>query len=170
MFEFDGLKIEQKGQYSKCPKCFKDIKSTFIFRHIKLHDEKMEKFKCPERSCSDLCFTRINNLFRHLKVVHKSKKPYVCKHQDCTQRFAKSKLLREHLSRHRAERRKAKEESSEENVDENRFVCEFPGCGKVYGKKHHLKEHERKHTGDMRFCCDVCGKRFYIQVYKYITF
>jgi hypothetical protein len=33
-----------------------------------------------------------------------------------------------------------------------------------YGKRHHLREHERKHTGDMRFACDVCGKKFYMQV------
>ena len=41
-----------------------------------------------------------------------------------------------------------------------RFACEFPDCGKVYGKRHHLKEHERKHTGDMRYKCEVCNKRF----------
>ena len=40
-----------------------------------------------------------------------------------------------------------------------RFKCEFPGCGREYGKKQHLKEHFRKHTGDMRYACDVCGER-----------
>ena len=43
------------------------------------------------------------------------------------------------------------------------YSCEFPGCGKEYKKRHHLKEHERKHTGDMKYKCEVCGKRFYIQ-------
>jgi len=45
------------------------------------------------------------------------------------------------------------------------YVCEFPGCGKEYKKRHHLKEHERKHTGDMKYACEVCGKRFYIQAH-----
>ena len=40
------------------------------------------------------------------------------------------------------------------------FSCEFPGCQKSYGKKHHLKEHERKHTGDMKYKCEVCEKQF----------
>ncbi len=163
VFEFDGMTIEQKGIYSKCPKCLKDIKSTFIFRHIKQHDVEKQKFKCPER-CSDLTFTRINNLFRHLRIVHRSKKPFMCKHQDCLQRFPKSNMLREHLARHRAERRKAQDEADEKE-DGERFECEFPGCNKTYGKKHHLKEHERKHTGDMRYPCEVCGKKFYIQAH-----
>ena len=30
--EIEGLEIVQKGQYSKCPKCEKFIKSTFIIR------------------------------------------------------------------------------------------------------------------------------------------
>ena len=77
-FEFNGMKVETIGNYSRCPKCDKNIKSTFIIRHLKLHEAPEEKFKCPEKSC-DLVVNRINNLFRHLKVVHKSKKPYMCK-------------------------------------------------------------------------------------------
>ena len=46
-FDFDGVEIETKGNYSKCPKCDKKIKSTFILRHIKLHDLPVEKFRCP---------------------------------------------------------------------------------------------------------------------------
>ena len=30
--EIEGLEIVQKGQYSKCPRCEKFIKSTFIIR------------------------------------------------------------------------------------------------------------------------------------------
>ena len=41
--ELNGMTIVQKGQYSKCPKCKKFIKSTFIIRHIKLHDAKEDK-------------------------------------------------------------------------------------------------------------------------------
>lgn len=162
--EIEGMTIVQKGQYSKCPKCKKFIKSTFIIRHIKLHDANPEKVKCPD-GC-DLTFARINNMFRHLKKVHKSKEPYVCKHADCGKRFAKSKSLASHLAVHRAEKRKAKEKAEEEEeAEEGRYACEFPGCDKSYGKKHHLKEHERKHTGDMKYACEVCGKKFYIHAH-----
>ena len=168
--EIMGMTILQKGQYSKCPKCKKFIKSTFIIRHIKLHDKAVEKVTCPEKSC-DMTFARINNLFRHLKSIHKSKEPFMCKYANCQKRFSKSKSLTSHLAQHRAEKRREKEEKQAELDDleqeavYGRFICEFPGCEKSYGKKHHLKEHERKHTGDMKYTCDVCGKKFYIQAH-----
>lgn len=77
-FEFNGMRVETIGNYSRCPKCDKNIKSTFIIRHLKLHEAPEERYKCPEKNC-DLIVNRINNLFRHLRVVHKSKKPYMCK-------------------------------------------------------------------------------------------
>jgi hypothetical protein len=52
LFEFDGVEIETRGNYSKCPRCLKEIKSTFILRHIKLHDQPVEKFPCPGESPS----------------------------------------------------------------------------------------------------------------------
>ena len=111
-FDFNGMKIETVGNYSKCPKCDKNIKSTFIIRHIKLHDFPNEKFSCPEKGCN-LKVNRINNLFRHLREIHKSKKPYVCRKRDCGARFAKAQLLKSHNSVHRAERRKKAETESE---------------------------------------------------------
>eukprot|EP00095_Tigriopus_kingsejongensis_P003311 snap_masked-scaffold355_size198070-processed-gene-0.17 protein:Tk03311 transcript:snap_masked-scaffold355_size198070-processed-gene-0.17-mRNA-1 annotation:"zinc finger and scan domain-containing protein 2" len=160
-FDFNGMKIETNGNYSKCPTCKKNIKSTFIIRHIKLHNQPEEQYKCPEKKCN-LMVNRINNLFRHLKVVHKSKKPYLCKDRNCTERFAKASELRTHFMKHREERRKTEIDQDGPN---RIFACEFPGCGKEYKKRHHLKEHERKHTGDMKYSCEVCGKRFYIQAH-----
>ena len=101
--ELNGMTIVQKGGYSKCPRCQKFIKSTFIIRHIKLHDAKEEKTVCPHENCN-ITFAKINNMFRHLRNVHKSKEPFVCKH--CGKRFAKSKALASHLALHRAEKRK----------------------------------------------------------------
>ena len=132
--EINGMTIIQKGQYSKCPRCLKFIKSTFIIRHIKLHDSKPEKATCPE-NCG-LSFAKINNMFRHLKNVHKSKEPFVCKY--CSQRFSKSKMLTQHLAKHRAEKR-SRNLDADSDEDSKKFVCEFPDCGKSYGKKHHLK-------------------------------
>ena len=51
-FDFNGMTIETEGNYSKCPKCLKNIKSTFIIRHIKLHDAPSEKYNCPEKGCT----------------------------------------------------------------------------------------------------------------------
>ena len=70
--------VETYGDYSKCPKCEKNIKSTFIIRHIKvyshiwniflplflikllflqLHDLPSHEMKCPYESCAT-SFTR----------------------------------------------------------------------------------------------------------------
>jgi hypothetical protein len=32
------IQVETCGDYAKCPICLKNIKSTFIIRHIKSHD------------------------------------------------------------------------------------------------------------------------------------
>jgi len=109
-FDFNGMTIRTVGNYSVCPKCGKNIKSTFIIRHIKLHDAPPERYVCPEEGC-DLQVNRINNLFRHLREIHKSKFPYVCKRQkDCKARFARAQQLKAHTAAHRAERRRAQEE------------------------------------------------------------
>ena len=55
--EIGGLRVETYGDYSKCPKCEKNIKSTFIIRHIKLHDQPSTTMNCPYRDCST-SFTR----------------------------------------------------------------------------------------------------------------
>jgi len=157
--EIGGFKVETYGDYSKCPKCEKNIKSTFIIRHIKLHDQPSLSMKCPYQDCAT-SFTRSNNMYRHLKVVHDDPEPYMCVYKSCGHRFESSKSLREHVnSSHRKGVRREMEAMEASNM---RFKCEFPGCEREYGKKQHLKEHFRKHTGDMRYACDVCGERFFV--------
>merc|ERR1719499_1147587 len=95
--DIGGHKVETYGDYSKCPKCEKNIKSTFIIRHIKLHDLPSHEMKCPYESCAT-SFTRSNNMYRHLKVVHDDDNPYICVHKSCKERFESSKALREHVN------------------------------------------------------------------------
>ena len=99
----------------------------------------------------------------------------MCRRRECGARFARTQQLKAHAAKHRAERRRLQRDAEEDEEgggaggggggsEARTYVCEFPGCGKEYKKRHHLKEHERKHTGDMKYACEVCGKRFYIQV------
>merc|ERR1719189_1810921 len=99
-------------------------------------------------------------MYRHLKVVHDDDNPYICVYKNCSGRFESSKMLREHVNRvHRKGRNHEIDDLEGSNM---RYQCEFPGCEREYGKKQHLKEHFRKHTGDMRYACDVCGERFFV--------
>ena len=118
-FEIAGLRIVSRGNYSRCPKCKKDIKSTFIIRHIKLHDVPIEKYECPEKSCG-LQVNRINNLFRHLKVVHKSQTPYICKY--CKKRYARAEELRTHFASHKAERERHRRTEKMDRLEDDGCV------------------------------------------------
>ena len=120
-------------QSSQLKKKFNILFSLINCRHIKLHDLPEERFPCPESGCS-LEVSRINNLIRHLRSVHHSKDPYMCK--VCGARFPKSAKLREHFASHREERqekRKAQREANyekemrEEQNEERVYACEFPG-------------------------------------------
>jgi len=159
IIELGGLKVETYGDYSKCPKCEKNIKSTFIIRHIKLHEAPTSILKCPFGECKT-SFTRSNNLYRHLKVVHNDDYPYLCVYKSCTEKFEDSRHLREHVTK--VHRKGVKREMEELEAANMRYKCEFPGCEREYGKRQHLKEHFRKHTGEMRYACEVCGERFFV--------
>jgi len=159
MVDVGGMQIETFGDYSKCPKCEKHIKSTFIIRHIKLHDTPTRVFKCPHKPCPTT-FTRTNNMYRHMKIVHEDPTPYICVYKNCTQAFKDSKSLREHTSTDH--KKVVRRELEELDSSDLKFKCDFPGCGREYGKRQHLKEHYRKHTGDMRYSCDVCGEKFFV--------
>ncbi|KAA8499659.1 Transcription factor YY2 [Porphyridium purpureum] len=40
------------------------------------------------------------------------------------------------------------------------FECPYPACGRRFGKRFNLKAHLRKHSGELPFACDVCGKKY----------
>ena len=83
-FLYFPAQVETYGDYSKCPKCEKNIKSTFIIRHIKvyghiwniflpliliklfflqLHDLPSHEMKCPYESCATSFTRSVVNIF-----------------------------------------------------------------------------------------------------------
>ncbi len=51
---------------------------------------------------------------------------------------------------------------SDEDTRPKPFVCQHPGCGKMYYKSSHLKAHVRTHTGEKPYLCswEDCDRRF----------
>lgn len=43
---------------------------------------------------------------------------------------------------------------------EERYTCQYPGCGKSFARKEHLGRHSRSHKGTERYICQLCSREF----------
>ena len=77
-----------------------------------------------------------------------------CSVDGCLRKFSDLITLQNHLKRHNSP-------VSSTRKDSKPFVCNWPGCSKVYKVKSYLIEHERVHAGHKPFWCETCGKTFY---------
>jgi uncharacterized Zn-finger protein len=46
------------------------------------------------------------------------------------------------------------------------FVCSTPGCNKEYSTKFALKRHTLTHSGNKKYGCKFCHKKFGLEQYK----
>lgn len=60
------------------------------------------------------------------------------------------------------EQMRAFQQTTEEENRPKPFVCDHPGCGKMYYKSSHLKAHVRTHTGEKPYLCnwEDCQRQF----------
>jgi len=47
------------------------------------------------------------------------------------------------------------------------FLCDVPGCEKLFSRNETLKEHMRRHNGDKAVQCDYCKQTFFTSDQKY---
>lgn len=69
----------------------------------------------------------------------------------CNKLFRTNYKLRVHMETH-----------AENNA---KFICTFESCNKAFKSKIGLQEHAAKHTGDYKFTCEVCEKKFLLRSY-----
>ncbi|KAI9725122.1 MAG: Metallothionein expression activator [Chrysothrix sp. TS-e1954] len=49
---------------------------------------------------------------------------------------------------------------SEQDPNNGKWTCKFPGCGKEFGRRENIKSHVQTHLGDRQFKCLHCNKKF----------
>jgi KRAB domain-containing zinc finger protein len=130
-----------------CNKSFR-LFVTFV-RHMKMHsDEDKEDgtlvYKCQQ--CGKL-FSCKKYLTEH-KNIHTGERPHEC--GVCNKRFTQSSGLRNHMKIHR----------NHHDDGKKTFVCEWQDCGKEFKSLLNLRRHFKTHTGERRYACVVCDRRF----------
>ena len=86
------------------------------------------------------------NLKDHIEGVHEGIRKHQC--PICKKCFFHKNYLNHHVRvTHQGEK--------------NQFVCPEEGCGKTFSYQAGLYFHKIKHSGETKFGCEVCGKRFH---------
>ena len=82
---------------------------------------------------------------RHIQIVHNGERPHQC--PECQKTFTRL----HHMQRHRQSHYVARKD-----LPRNEKCAE---CDKAFLNKSELAKHKATHTGEKRFCCEVCGIR-----------
>ena len=76
---------------------------------------------------------------------HNGIKPFVCEHVGCGLSFTSKENLQKHFRR----------------LHESKaFICDYEGCGQRFQRRYRLIEHMSRHTGEYRYECVECHKKF----------
>ncbi|XP_059488301.1 zinc finger protein 271-like [Neocloeon triangulifer] len=108
-------------------------------RHTKeMHPRVKEKVKCPQ---CDLILSCKGGLVKHVDVVHKKLRPFLC--PVCGKSYPLKKSLEFHMTMH---------------TGEKNHVCKV--CGHKFARIENLKQHMRIHNNEKPYSCEFCGRQF----------
>merc|ERR1719336_953338 len=135
-----GLVSEKgEGKVVNCPKCDKRCSDKHALEKHMIKHTVEKNFVC------NICGKRLkrqSSLDLHLRQ-HTGTKNYMCDACDATY-FTASALRNHKVNKHM-------------EVKET-FLCTF--CGKGFTKKANLESHITLHTGEKRYSCTQCDKKF----------
>lgn len=125
-----------------CTECNK----TFgLLSTLKVH---IQRCHTEKTYCCHLCgssFCRNTELEEHL-IRHENPKPYEC--DLCHERYAVKNSLRDHMKTYHIETNAP-------------FYCKLCNNAKKYPTEHKLQDHHKRvHSGDDRYACVQCPRRF----------
>lgn len=121
------------------------------FRNVKLLREHLRKSHATRPDIALICpicgksFQSANGLKFHQRTIHSNMRPYVCKHADCTRRFAILKDLRAHTATH---------SKTTQAICE---LCSRQFTSKILFRRHFYNVHQ---IGRRPFKCAKCYKAF----------
>lgn len=122
----------------ECSFCGKKFNArNSMKRHEALHSGAKI---CKCKHC-DESFSTTYQLYKHIDIVHQSKRPYQC--AVCNKGF----LVRSHLTEH-----------MRTHTKEKPYICTY--CNKTFSAANSLKRHEKIHTNDRPHKCTDCEKSF----------
>ena len=132
----DHVKIHKKTfQCETCGAYFShatSLKAHIDFKHLGKYVECKE---CGKK------LSRNMTLLKHVRLVHRKIKPFIC--SVCGFTCAARKELNEHVRIH---------------TGEKPYQCQY--CPSKFARRDYLKQHVRTHTGEKPYMCDDCGQRF----------
>lgn len=143
----DRKKKSKQERIYRCHKCPSAVSTVTRLRsHMKKHkdDELLQIFKCKE---CDVYFKSSSSLRVHVLGVHLGKKRFECAACGVRFNFEQSKLLLEHLQRHKGSKKTLWTDLAE---------------GIRHDNSKHRQYEEIDSFTEEQHCCEFCTQRFYI--------
>ncbi|XP_076274127.1 uncharacterized protein LOC143205021 [Rhynchophorus ferrugineus] len=155
-----------RHKHKTCPVCDKQIRSTYLKKHMALHEQTPVICEVCGQTCKNACSLRMHFFYYH-------KNPSFCVCEDCGRSFrTKTKLLYHQRKDHTKERNYKCETCGKsfflkiyltkhinmKHMKLRPHICEY--CGKGFSGRHALRTHVRQHTNEAPYHCNLCGERF----------
>ncbi|CAN0877959.1 Transcription factor IIIA [Linum grandiflorum] len=154
--EDEGEETEKSNTCEECGACFR--KPAYLREHMRSHSLE-RPFKCSVEGCH-ASYRRKDHLNRHL-LQHKEN-VFKCPVESCTRKFLSQDDVDEHFQELHYKPAEAE--------DEKQYVCDEPGCGKMFPYPSKLQKHLDSHGKSLSFlklesieavCLEPgCGKHF----------